>query len=245
MPDGAGEALEERRARERGRLRELGDRPRARDIAVHLPDRRRQPRVGQSAQQPRGRVVARRRPQRLDEQHLHEAREHEVAARPLLGRLLADEPHQRRQPLGAAHVDDRRQQRRQQRRVRRVEGEVAAQQLHVGVSIGSAVADVVRRGGRHVGSMSSGVTGSKPDSVKPGVAGRSTKSPASSVIGGVAVDREAAAALQHGAEARLAVGRVADAPAAGAADALREHRARPEQRDDFREWIDSSLDDGE
>ena len=91
--------------------------------------------------------------------------------------------------------------------------------------------------------MRSGLTGSKPDMVKPGVAGRSTKSPASSVSGTLAVDGETTAALEHGAEARLAEGRVADAPAAGAADALREHGARLKQRDDFRERVVSCLDD--
>ena len=99
--------------------------------------------------------------------------------------------------------------------------------------------------------MRSGLTGSKPDMVKPGVAGSSTKSPASSVRGRVAVDSEATAALEHGAEARLAEGRVADTPATGAADALREHGARLKQRDDFRDsgncwrarpikWLDAS-----
>ena len=53
----------------------------------------------------------------------------------------------------------------------------------------------------------------------------------------MAIDRQTTAALEHGAEARLAEGRVADAPAAGAADALREHRARLQQRDDFRERV--------
>ena len=51
---GAREALEERRARQRGRLRELGHRPRAREIAVHLPHRWRELRIGQPAQQPGG-----------------------------------------------------------------------------------------------------------------------------------------------------------------------------------------------
>ena len=142
---GAHEALEERRARERGRLRELGHRPRTRELAVHLPHRGREPRIGQPAQQPRRRVFARRRPQRFDEQHLHEAREHEIAARPPLARFLADEPHQYREPLGAAHVHERRQQRHQQRRVGRVEGEPAAQQPYVGATTARAVAHFTRR----------------------------------------------------------------------------------------------------
>ena len=53
----------------------------------------------------------------------------------------------------------------------------------------------------------------------------------------MAIDGETTAALEHGAEARLAEVRVADTPATGAADALREHRARLKQRDDFREWV--------
>ena len=100
----------------------------------------------------------------------------------LLARFLADEPHQYRKPLDAAHVHQRRQQRHQQRRIGRVENEVAAEQTHVGIDrrgvpwrtspVGAGVA---------FGSMNTGVAGSKPDMVKPGVAGRSTKSPASSV----------------------------------------------------------------
>ena len=45
---------------------------------MHLPYRRRESRIRQSAQEPRWRVVTWRRSQRFDEQDLHEAREHEV-----------------------------------------------------------------------------------------------------------------------------------------------------------------------
>ena len=74
-------------------------------IAMHLPDRHREPRVGQAAQQPRRRAFALRRAQRLDQQHLDETRQHEVAARPPLAGFLADEPDQRRKPLDAADVN--------------------------------------------------------------------------------------------------------------------------------------------
>ena len=47
------------------------------------------------------------------------------------------------------------------------------------------------------------------------------------------IDREPTAALEHGGEARLVEARVAHAPSAGAADGLREHRARRKQADDF------------
>ena len=53
----------------------------------------------------------------------------------------------------------------------------------------------------------------------------------------MAIDGQTTAALEHRAEARLAEGGVANAPAAGAADAPREHRTRLKQRDDFREWV--------
>ena len=101
-----------------------------------------------------------------------------------------------RQPLDAAHVHQRRQQRHQQRRVGRVEDEAAAEQPHVGTATARAVADFARRARRHLRVDAPGLTGSKPDIVKPGVAGRSTKSPASSVSGTLAVDGETAAALR-------------------------------------------------
>ena len=76
-----------------------------------------------------------------------------------------------------------RQQRHQQRGIGRVEDEVAAEQPHVRPVRRAAVADFAGRGGAAFGSMSTGVAGSKPDIVKPGVAGSSTKSPASSMTG--------------------------------------------------------------
>src|SRR5262245_61890463 len=53
----------------------------------------------------------------------------------------------------------------------------------------------------------------------------------------MAVDRQTAMAFQDRAEARLAEGRVADTPAAGATNAPREHRTRLKQGDDLRERI--------
>ena len=96
------------------------------------------------------RILARRGTERFDQQHLDQPCEHEVAARSLLDRLIADEPDQCREPLGAADVDDGRQERSQQRRVRRVEDEVAAQHPHVGRPVGRAVADLLRRGRREL-----------------------------------------------------------------------------------------------
>src|SRR4030095_17002725 len=52
-----------------------------------------------------------------------------------------------------------------------------------------------------------------------------------------AVHRQATAALEHRAEARLAEGGIANAPAASAADGPREHRTRLQQGDDFRERV--------
>src|SRR5262245_60969305 len=53
----------------------------------------------------------------------------------------------------------------------------------------------------------------------------------------MAVDGQATAALEHGAEARLAEGRVADTPAASPADLSREHGSRLQQRHDFGERV--------
>src|SRR5262249_43394948 len=50
--DGAREALEECRARQRSRPCELSHRPRSCELTVHLPDRWRKSRIGQPAQEP-------------------------------------------------------------------------------------------------------------------------------------------------------------------------------------------------
>ena len=149
---------------------------------MHLADRGRDARVGQPAQEPGRRLVAGGRAQRLDEQELDEPRQGEVAAGALVVRLLADEPRQQRQPLGAARVHDAGQERRQQRGVGRVEGEVAAEQAHVGRDVARAVVDAVGPLAHAFESTSRAAAGSRLDIVKPGVAGRRTKSPASSVI---------------------------------------------------------------
>ena len=104
-------------------------------------------RARRASANPRSSPVARPRrasPQRFDEQHLHQAREHEMAAGPPFARFLADQAHQHREPLDAAHVHERRQQRHQQRRVRRIEDEPAAEQPHVRAPTARAVADFTR-----------------------------------------------------------------------------------------------------
>jgi len=53
----------------------------------------------------------------------------------------------------------------------------------------------------------------------------------------VAVHCQTTAALKHCAEARLAEGGIANAPATGAADGPREHRTRLQQGDDLRERV--------
>ena len=93
QPDDAREAFEERRARQCARLREPRDSPRTRELAVHLPYRRRQPRIGQTSQQARRSILSWRRPQRLDEQHFNQATENEVACYPPFARFLTDEAH--------------------------------------------------------------------------------------------------------------------------------------------------------
>src|SRR5262245_45724477 len=50
-------------------------------------------------------------------------------------------------------------------------------------------------------------------------------------------DHETAAAFEHRTKARLTELRIANTPATGAADSLREHGAWLEQRDDFRERV--------
>jgi hypothetical protein len=74
--------------------------------------------VGQSAQQPRaGLPFLRRRAQRLDEQDLHQAREHEFAPGQARHAFLPHQGDQHRQPLHAPHVHDGRQQRHEQGRI--------------------------------------------------------------------------------------------------------------------------------
>jgi len=118
---------------------------------MHLPYRRREPCIGQPAQEPRRRVVARARSQGFDEQDLHQPSEHEVTTRSLLVRLVADEPYQHREPLDTSHVHERWQQRHQQRGIRRVEDEVATEQAHVAAATARAVPDLARRCGRDLG----------------------------------------------------------------------------------------------
>src|SRR5690606_8316352 len=141
---GLTEAIEERRSRECRRLRELGHRPRAREVTVHLTYRWRDPWIAQAAQEPWW-SVTRRRPQCFDEQHLYQTREHEVATGSLLLRFVADEPDQGREPLHPTNVHHRGQQRHHQRSVGRVEDEVATQQPHVGATAPRTMTDLALR----------------------------------------------------------------------------------------------------
>jgi hypothetical protein len=118
---------------------------------VHVPYGGREPRIGQPAQEPRRRIVTRRRPQRLDEKDFHQPGQHQLATRSLLARFVAHQPHQHRQALDAAHVQHRGQERHQQRRVGRGEDEVAAQQAHVRAPAARAVADFTGQPVRHLG----------------------------------------------------------------------------------------------
>ena len=103
--------------------------------------------IGQAPQQPRRPAFTRRRPQRLDEQQPPRGALARVAACPSFARFLGDEPHQHREPLGGAHVHQRRQLRHQQRRVGRVEGEPAAELPYVGATtVGSIPASSTNSG---------------------------------------------------------------------------------------------------
>ena len=155
----------------------------------------------------------------------------------LLLRFIGDQPHQGREPLDPTHVDQRRQQRDQQRRVGRVEDEGAAEQLHVGASTARAVADLGRRRRRHLGVDALWLhrLEARQDEAR-------RRRQEDEVVGlerdhRLAVDRETAAALEHGTEAGMAKLRVANPPATGTADPLREHGARLQQRDDLRERV--------
>ena len=147
---------------------------------MHPPYRGRHARIRQTAQQARRRVIALQGPQRSISS-TSTSRESTDRGPACVAGFFAQEPRQRREPVGAAHVHQRRQQRHQKFGVGRVEDEVAAEQPHIGIAIGPPVSDLIT-GAPALGSMTSGVTGSKPEMTKPGVAGRSTKSPASSVM---------------------------------------------------------------
>jgi hypothetical protein len=66
--------------------------------------------VGQAAQEPSGRVLTRRRAQRLDQEHLDEPRQHEIATGALRSRFITDEAYDRRetyQMISDRHVNVR------------------------------------------------------------------------------------------------------------------------------------------
>ena len=77
---------------------------------MHPPQRFGDARVSKSAQQARGRSFPLGCPQGFDQQHLDEARQHEVAAGSLLACLLAEEAHQRGKPLISVDVNHGRQE---------------------------------------------------------------------------------------------------------------------------------------
>ncbi len=71
-PYGARKTIEKRRTRQRRFGGEFGNGPRMGRRAMDLPDRRRQPRIAEAAEQSRPRVATLDRAQRLDDQHLDE-----------------------------------------------------------------------------------------------------------------------------------------------------------------------------
>ena len=131
----AAEALEEGRARQRGFLRQLRDGPRLRSVfscMARIATARR------SSASPRSRpgdaaVPAVERSASISSTSSSRARMTSRAGPPR-ARFVADQLHERGQPLLAAHVHQLRQQRHQQRRVRRTEDAVADQQQHVGAA---------------------------------------------------------------------------------------------------------------
>lgn len=165
-------------------------------------------------------------PQCLDQQHLDQTGEHQIAAVILRACLFADEPHERRQPLDAANVNHRRQQRHQQSGVRRVEREVAAKHPDVGRAIGPAMPNLFR-GGRLQPGID--MLGCHRFEAGHGESRRRGKQHEIAVLERgrlLSIDRETALALKNGTEARLAECGIADRPEAGATDALGEDCAR-------------------
>ena len=232
--DGTRQALEKRGARQRRRPGELDYGPGAFQVAVHLPDRGPDSRVGRPAQQPRRSVLARRRPERLDEQDLDEAREHEVAARSPFTRFLADQPTriESRSTPRTWTSDGNSETRSAESGESKTNYRRATD---VGPSAARAVADFARR--RDV--TSGRCVGPHRLEARQGEAGRGRQEhevACSSVRAGGRRPRTGSA-LEHRAEAWLAKRGVANTPAAGAADSLREHRARLKERDDFPERI--------
>ena len=98
---------------------------------MHPSYRGRHARIRQTAQEARRRVIALQGPQRFDQQHFDKPREQEIAARPLFAGFFAQEPGQRRETVGSAHVHQRRQQRHQKFGVGRVEYRSRAEMLRV------------------------------------------------------------------------------------------------------------------
>ena len=97
-----------------------------RRIGMHLSYRLRKPRIAEAAQQACGASPILWRAQRPHQQHLDQARQHEVAPGSLLACLLGEEPSERRNRSIAADMDHARQERNEQRRLGRVENKIAS-----------------------------------------------------------------------------------------------------------------------
>jgi len=84
----------------------------------------------------------------LDEQDLDEPRQHELSAGALLARFFADEPHEHRESLDAAHADEPGQEGDEELCIRGMEDEVATEQAHIRLASAAAVAHLpLPRGG--------------------------------------------------------------------------------------------------
>ena len=205
---------------------------------MHPPQRLGDAGIGQPAQQAGRRIAALAGPQGFDQQHLDEAGQHEVAAVARAARLLAEQPHQGRQPLVAVNVDHRRQQRHQQRGVRGLEREIAAAQPDIGGTVGTAMADFI--GGfprRRFGidplrrrRCEAGHDESRCRRQQHEIAGLQNDRRR-------ALDGQPAGAFDDGTEAGLAERRILHGPGASPADAFGEDRAGPQQADDLSERI--------
>src|SRR5687768_15804113 len=126
-------------------------------------------------------------------------------------------------------MHERRQQRHQQRRIGRIENEVAAEQPDVRFSAARAMAYFARWRGRHLRVDALGLYRLESRHREARRRRQEYEVARFKRERGVAVDGEEAAALKHGAEARLAEVRVTDTPAAGAADGFRKHGTRLKQ----------------
>ncbi len=205
---------------------------------VQPADGRGEARVGQPADQALRRAGAGRAPQRLDEQHLQQPRQHDLARGPLFARLVAHQLHQRGEAMLAAHMHELRQQRHQQRGIGRTEAAVAAHEAHVDRPVRPAdaefaVADGHRR--RRPQPRRRGLQAGQRQAVGSGNQHEIARLQLDRLA---AVRLDAATALEDGAIEGLAGVRAADPPRTGSDDELREPRGRLEQGDHLGQWID-------